>query len=138
MLSVVGGVFLTCDYIRFAFIARENGQYRLWCSSVFPKNVEKYSDSPFPREQVCLFDGKKLILAAYESWYGTNVLLTVYDEQGQTYSGRYVYSGQQDMDDGYDFFSGIVPQGIRPRLAGFDGSTPKFLPSVTIREPSRA
>ncbi len=114
MLLVDGGVLMTWEDNRFAFIARENGQYRLWCSSVFPKNVEKYSDSPFPREQVCLFDGKKLILAAYESWYGTNVLLTVYDEQGQTYSGRYVYSGQQDMDDGYDFFSGIVPQGIRP------------------------
>lgn len=113
MLLVDGGVLMTWEDNRFAFIARENGQYRLWCSSVFPKNVEKNSDSPFPIEQVCLFDGKKLILAAYENWYSTNVLLSVYDEQEQTYSGRYVHSGQQDMDTGYDFYSGIVPQGVR-------------------------
>lgn len=113
MLLVDGGVLMTWEDNRFAFIARENGQYRLWRSSVFPKNVEKNSDSPFPIEQVCLFDGKKLILAAYENWYSTNVLLSVYDEQGQTYSGRYVHSGQQDMDAGYDFYSGIVPQGVR-------------------------
>lgn len=109
MLLVDGGVLMTWEDNRFAFIARENGQYRLWCSSVFPKNVEKNSDSPFPIEQVCLFDGKKLILAAYENWYSTNVLLSVYDEQEQTYSGRYVHSGQQDMDA----YSGIVPQGVR-------------------------
>lgn len=114
MLLVDGGVLMTWEDNHFAFIARENGQYRLWRSSVFPKNVEKNSDSPFPIEQVCLFNGKKLILAAYESWYSTNVLLSVYDEQGQTYSGRYVHSGQQDMDAGYDFYSGIVPQGNRP------------------------
>lgn len=113
MLLVDGGVLMTWEDNRFAFIARENGQYRLWCSSVFPKNVEKNSDSPFPIEQVCLFDGKKLILAAYENWYSTNVLLSVYDEQEQTYSGRYVHSGQQDIDAGYDFYSGIVPQGVR-------------------------
>lgn len=113
MLLVDGGVLMTWEDNRFAFIARENGQYRLWRSSVFPKNAEKNSDSPFPIEQVCLFDGKKLILAAYENWYSTNVLLSVYDEQGQTYSGRYVHSGQQDMDAGYDFYSGIVPQGVR-------------------------
>lgn len=114
MLLVDGGVLMTWEDNRFAFIARENGQYRLWRSSVFPKNAEKNSDSPFPIEQVCLFDGKKLILAAYESWYSTNVLLSVYDEHEQTYSGRYVHSGQQDMDAGYDFYSGIVPQGNRP------------------------
>lgn len=113
MLLVDGGVLMTWEDNRFAFIARENGQYRLWCSSVFPKNVGKNSDSPFPIEQVCLFDGKKLILAAYENWYSTNVLLSVYDEQEQTYSGRYVHSGQQDIDAGYDFHSGIVPQGVR-------------------------
>lgn len=113
MLLVDGGVLMTWEDNCFAFIARENGQYRLWCSSIFPKNVGKNSDSPFPIEQVCLFDGKKLILAAYENWYSTNVLLSVYDEQEQTYSGRYVHSGQQDINAGYDFYSGIVPQGVR-------------------------
>ncbi|MDE6674445.1 MAG: hypothetical protein K2K19_06490, partial [Acetatifactor sp.] len=85
MLLVDGGVLMTWEDNRFAFIARENGQYRLWCSGVFPEDVEKDSNNPFPKEQVCLFDGKKLILTAYENWYSTNVLLSVYDDQGQTY-----------------------------------------------------
>ena len=110
---------MTWEDNRFAFIARENGQYRLWCSGVFPENVEKDSGNPFPNEQVCLFDGERLILAAYENWYSTNVLLSVYDEQGQTYSGRYVHSGQEDMDAGYDFHSRIVPQGVRPGSPDF-------------------
>lgn len=119
MLLVDGGVLMTWEDNHFAFIARENGQYRLWCSGVFPENVEKDSSNPFPKEQVCLFDGERLILAAYESWYSTNVLLSVYGEQGQTYSGRYVHSGQGDMDAGYDFYSRIVPRGVRPGSPDF-------------------
>lgn len=118
-----GGVLLTWDDNRFAFIARENGQYRQWCSGVFPENGERNFGNPFPKEQVCLFNGERLFLAAYESWYSTNVLLSVYDEQGQTYSGRYVHSEQEDRDMGYDFRSGIAPQGIRPESQEFSFRT---------------
>lgn len=91
---------MTWDDNRFAFIARENGKYRQWCSGVFPENGEKNFGNPFPKEKACLFNGERLFLAAYESWYSTNVLLSAYDEQGQTYSGRYVHSGQEDRDMG--------------------------------------
>lgn len=109
-----GGILMTWEDNSFAFIAREQGQYRLWCSGMFPKNAEQGPGNPFPREQVCLFNGERLFLAAYESWYGTNVLLSVYDGQVQTYSGRYVHSGQGDLDMGFDSRNGMRPQGIRP------------------------
>lgn len=118
-----GGVLLTWDDNRFAFIAREDEQYRQWCSGVFPENGEKNFGNPFPKEHVCLFNGERLFLAAYESWYSPNVLLSVYDEQGQTYSGRYVHSGQEDRDMGYDFRSGITPQGVRPESQEFSVRT---------------
>lgn len=120
-----GGILLTWNDNSFSFVAEENGQYRQWCSGTFPE-----SSNPFPREQVCIFDGVRLTLAAYENWYGLNVLLAVYDEQAQTYSGRYVHSGNEDTDAGYDYdtLSRIVPQGVRvgqpggPRLGGtWDG-----------------
>lgn len=103
-----GGILLTWNDNSFSFVAEERGQYREWCGGTFPE-----SSIPFPGEHVCIFDGERLALAAYESWYGTNVLLAVYDEQGQTYSGRYVHSGNDDTDAGYDERSRIVPQGVR-------------------------
>lgn len=105
-----GGILLTWNDNSFSFVAEEKGEYRLWCSGTFPE-----SSIPFPREQVCIFDGEKLTLAAYENWYGLNVLLAVYDEHGQTYSGRYVHSGSEDTDAGYDYdtLSRIMPQGVR-------------------------
>lgn len=110
-----GGILMTWDDNAFSFIARKNGQYRCWCSGVFPGD-------PFPKEQVCIFNGEKLILAAYESWNSTNVLLSVYDEQGQTYSGRYVHSGHEDVDMGYDSLRRIAPQGNRPESPQYSAS----------------
>lgn len=108
-----GGILLTWNDNSFSFVAEEKGRYREWCSGTFPE-----SSIPFFREHVCIFDGERLALAAYESWYGTNVLLTVYGEQGQTYSGRYVHSGNDDRDAGYDERSRIVPQGARSGRPG--------------------
>ena len=105
-----GGILLTWDDNSFSFVTEEKGEYRQWCSGTFPE-----SSIPFSREHVCIFDGKRLTLAAYENWYGLNVLLAVYDEYGQTYSGRYVHSGNEDTDAGYDYdtLSRIMPQGVR-------------------------
>ncbi|MDE5892088.1 MAG: hypothetical protein K2H45_04080 [Acetatifactor sp.] len=114
-----GGILMTWEDNAFSFIARENGQYRCWCSGVFP-------GAPFPKEQVCIFNGEKLILAAYESWDSTNVLLSVYDEQGQTYSGRYVHSGQEDVDMCYYSLRRIATQGNRPE-------SPQYSASVGIK-----
>ncbi|MDE7223064.1 MAG: hypothetical protein K2O34_04705 [Acetatifactor sp.] len=108
------GILMTWNNNHFSFIVRENGEYRQWCVGIFPENTEKDFGNPFPQEQVCIFDGERLILAAYESWYSTNVLLAVYDEHNQTYSGRYVHSGNGDVDAGYDTYNGITPQGYRP------------------------
>ena len=132
-----GGILLTWNNNRFSFITKENEKYRLWCSGVFP-------GEPFPNEQVCIFNGEKLILAAYEGWYSTNVLLSVYDEQGQTYSGRYVHSGDEDNDAGYDSYNKIVPQGNRPgstwysayRYSAYKRSEDKFVEPLEIIENS--
>lgn len=109
-----GGILLTWDDNSFSFVTEERGEYRLWCSDTFPES------SPFSEEHVCFFDGERLTLAAYENRYGTNVLLAVYDEHGQTYSGRYVHSGSEDTDAGYDYdtFSRIMPQGVREGQPG--------------------
>lgn len=109
-----GGILMTWDNNYFSFIVKENGQYRQWCDGIFPENTKKDFGNPFPKEQVCVFNGEKLILAAYENWYSINVLLAVYDKQSQTYSGRYVYSVDGDVDAGYDTYDGITPQGNRP------------------------
>lgn len=105
-----GGILLTWDDNSFSFVAEEEGEYRLWCSGAFPE-----SSIPFPKEHACIFDGERLTLVSYESWYGLNVLLAVYDEHGQIYSGRYVHSGNEDTDAGYDYdtYSRIMPQGVR-------------------------
>lgn len=116
------GILLTWNDNSFVFVAEENGEYRQWCSGRFPEAEEKddYLGSPFPGEQVCIFTGERLILAAYESWLGMDVLLTVYDEQASLYCGRYVHSGSKDTDAGYDSHNRISPQGARPGKPGGD------------------
>lgn len=108
-----GGILLTWNDNSFSFVAEEKGEYRQWCSGTFPE-----SSILFPGEHVCIFDGERLTLAAYENRYGLNVLLAVYDEQAQTYSGRYVHSGNEDTDAGFDYdtLSRIMPQGVREGL----------------------
>lgn len=115
MRAEEGGVLLTWTDNSFSFVAEEEGEYRLWCQGIFPESVERdiYGRNPFPEEQACLFDGKRLTLAAYEDWYGLNVLLAVYDEQGQTYGGRYVHSENEDRDAGDSRINRILPQGVR-------------------------
>lgn len=104
-----GGILLTWKDNSFSFVAEEKGEYRFWRGGTFPES------SPFSEEHVCTFDRERLTLAAYENWYSLNVLLAVYDEHGQTYSGRYVHSGNEDTDAGYDYdtYSRIIPQGLR-------------------------
>lgn len=110
-----GGILLTFQDNSFSFVAEEGGQYREWCRGVFPESAEEdgYSGNPFPGEQGCLFDGERLILAAYEDWYGMNVLLAVYDGEGLAYSGRYVHSGNEDRDVEFDPAGRLLPQGYR-------------------------
>ena len=110
-----GGILLTFDDNSFSFVAEETGQYREWCRGVFPGSAEADADSgnPFPKEQECLFDGKRLTLAAYEDWNSLNVLLAVYDGTSLTYSGRYVHSGNEDRDAESDPACRLLPQGYR-------------------------
>ncbi len=110
-----GGILLTWTDNSFSFVAEEAGEYRQWCRGVFPETMgqDGYGGNPFPEEQACLFDGERLALAAYGDWHSLDVLLAVYDEQGQTYSGRYVHDGNDDGDGRYDRNSMILPQGVR-------------------------
>lgn len=115
-----GGLLMTWKDNRFSFVAEEEGQYRLWCDGVFPAyGAQNESDSrPFPREQVCVFQGDRLVLAAYEGWRSMNVLLAVYDRQAQVYAGRYVHSGSGNEDVAYVVYEGTEPQGSRSGVSG--------------------
>ncbi len=107
-----GGILLTWSDNSFSFVAREEGRYVLWCDGVFPDPLQ-WKDLPFPIENVCAFDGSRLMLAAYESWDSMNVVLAVYDQEGISYSGLYKHSGTDDVDAGYGIFDSMVPQGSR-------------------------
>lgn len=106
-----GGVLMIWNDGSFSFAAEENGRYRQWCSGVFPVNPENPQDSNkrFLQENVCAFDGTRLVLAAFESKYSLNVLLTVCREGEQVYSGLYRHSGTEPLG-----FSGstLLPKGV--------------------------
>lgn len=119
-----GGLFLTWSDNSFAFVEQEDGRCLLWCEGRFPDGLEEKEDAedkeaeyrrllekPFPREQECLFDGERLVLAAFEEKDGLNVLAAVYDREGEIYSGRYIHSGAADAYPGNDYGGRIMPQG---------------------------
>lgn len=116
-----GGLLITWSDNSFSFVVEEENGYRLWCAGQFPETLEaEYRGtgmgawerySLFPRERACLFDGERLILAAYEGWDSLNVLLAAYGEGGETYTGLYRYAGELK---GIDYDSRLyrrMPQG---------------------------
>ncbi len=110
MFLVEGGVLLTWSDGSFSFVAQEEGEYRWWCDGMFPAAQEgEYGAVVFPWENICFFDGDRLILGAYEGKESLNVTLAVYDRHGRIYSGRYRHSSQEDADGGYGIRSGILP-----------------------------
>lgn len=118
-----GGILATWSDNSFSFAAGGNGEYRLWCDGIFPDagKADFYDECAFPKENVCIFDGERLVLAAYESWYRLNVVTAVYHEDGLVYAGRYLHSLEGDMDAGgggsyFDYQNSIVPQGIRLQM----------------------
>jgi len=94
---VDGGLLITWNDNNFAFVTEEEGQWRLWCSGTFPDDVEQeyemVREKPFPGEQGCVFDGERLVLAAFETWESLNVVVTAYDKEGELYCGLYRHSG---------------------------------------------
>ncbi|MDE7326853.1 MAG: hypothetical protein K2N63_11340 [Lachnospiraceae bacterium] len=115
MAVVDGGILLTWNDNSFSFVARKEGQHRLWCFGRFPETMGEYGSegmkNPFPRENTCLFDGNRLVLAAFENWEDMTVRLVVHNEKGQLYDGR--YQNSQDTEPGFAPGEGIVPQGAR-------------------------
>lgn len=88
-----GGILFTWNDNNFSFVEKAEGV-----------------QNPFPRENACLFDGKRLVLAAFENWDDMAVRLVVYNREGQLYCGSY-----RSSQDG-EFFGdepGILPQGAR-------------------------
>lgn len=59
----------------------------------------------------CLFDGERLVLAAFESWESLNVVVAVYREEREVFSARYLYGGTSENNMGYGFVNGIEPLG---------------------------
>lgn len=110
-----GGLLLTWRDNRFSFLTEEDGQYRLWCSGRFPEDPELDWDgyyariNPFPWTGECLFDGERLVLAAFKAWESLDVLVAVYGEEGELYSGLYRHSGEP-YSLGYRQ-NKIMPQG---------------------------
>lgn len=125
-----GGILLTWSDNSFSFVTREEGRHALWCDGAFPDPLE-WKELPFPIENACVFDGSRLMLAAYESWDSMNVVLAVYDREGISYGGLYRHSGTGDVDAGYGIFDGVVPQGSReysPYYLWFGGGNQKARP----------
>lgn len=86
-----GGILFTWNDNNFSFVEKAEGV-----------------QNPFPRENTCLFDGKRLVLAAFENWDDMAVRLVVHGRYGQLYCGRYLNSQDGEyFEDG----RGILPQG---------------------------
>lgn len=126
------GILMTWDENSFVFLAETAGEYRVWCSGVFPAAEESreekrayYSplveESAFPRENSFAFDGEKLALAAFDKWSDLSTRLLVYREGELVYSGFYEYSGELDKRFGTVARELIQAQGAsngRSRLSG--------------------
>ena len=117
-----GGILVTCSDNSFCFIVRDEEGCSLWCQGVFPDPGERttYETAPFPEENVCAFDGERLVLAAYERRGSLNVVLAVYGQEGERYGGLYRHSSEGDWDGGFGCPEGISPQGSRAQLLGLD------------------
>lgn len=131
---VPGGILLTWNDNSFSFVAEENGQFRHWCSGVFPQTAgEDPAQNPFPRENACFFDGKRLVLSAFENWQLLSVRLAVYDESGQVYCGRY-HNSQEELP-GLTPSNRIAPQGARiwaPHSSWSSGSKDPFVIPIRL------
>lgn len=112
---VEGGLLITWDDNGFAFAAETDGQWRLWCDGTFPGFEEQEygvdREQPFPGEQECVFDGERLVLAAFEAWESLDVVIAVYGRQGESYCGRYIYSGGVEPDRGRPYRGQLLPVG---------------------------
>lgn len=114
-----GGLLMTWSDNGFSFVTEEDGACALWCSGQFPEQSEEEymgtgrgwtANHMFPGERACLFDGERLVLAAFEDWDSLNVLVAVYDRDGEAFSGLYRHSGTQDDLHGMDR-NRMRPQG---------------------------
>lgn len=111
-----GGLLMTWSDNGFSFVAEAEGECELWCSGQFPEQPEEefmgtdqgwVRNHMFPLERECLFDGERLVLAAFEDWDSLNVLLAVYDRRGELYSGRYLQFEEPNIDT----WDKVLPQG---------------------------
>lgn len=121
MLPAQGGLLLVWSDSSFAFVEEKDGQYRLFCRNVFPRE----EDGPqgrvpvFSRESAVCFDGERLALGAYVSWSDVDVDFAVYGREEMLYYGIYHNSGNLDCYIG-------APEGnIQPQGYGGGNARPE-------------
>lgn len=100
MTLVPEGVLLTWqEGGLFAFVSKtSDGGYALWRVDHFPEGQEDTGQTLFPTEQALLFDGERLVLAAFSDFTSNNVQLAVFTKEGLVYYGRYRHSGEWDRE----------------------------------------
>lgn len=119
MTAEQGGLLVTWSDNSFVFVMGEGEACQKWCDGVFPRYIRELEsegvesgdgeltgymaymqekERPFPLDNACAFDGERLVLAAFEKEDSLNVLLAVYDEKGERYSGLYQHSSDLDAD----------------------------------------
>lgn len=107
-----GGILIKWTDGYFSFVAEAEDGYELWCSDIFVPGVQGmmdtvydadgmpveigYKEDIFSYEHALMFDGKRLVLASYDSWQSLNVTLAVYNSERQLYCGRYHHSTEAD------------------------------------------
>lgn len=115
------GILITWEGNRFVFLAEEDGNYRVWCTDIFPGALESgrvnsaygllEEESAFPLENSFAFDGRRLALAAFDRWGDLSTRLLVYTEGRLAYSGLFEYSGELDRTLGLPESESIQAQG---------------------------
>lgn len=102
----------------FAFVSEDpEGGYTLWRTDHFPGEKGHAGNTVFPYEQAFLFDGERLVLAAFPDWLSNDIQLAVFTKEGLAYYGLYRHSGEWDRENdipgGWIHPVGVIDSGIR-------------------------
>lgn len=114
MIQKDNNILITWNNGWFSFLTQEENKYQIWCEAKFPDiGAEKENkEIPFSWEHTCIFDGERLVLAAFENWYSLNIVLAAYQKEKEVYVGLYRHSAE-DITAKKDIKGKMEPQGAR-------------------------